>query len=57
MFYTTEEFFMGFVMETLSVNKEGNLALGGVDLTEVAACFGTPTLWTRTIFAKIAGFT
>ena len=33
---------MGFVMETLSVNKEGNLALGGVDLTEVAACFGTP---------------
>ena len=33
---------MGFVMETLSVNKEGNLALGGVDLTEVAARFGTP---------------
>lgn len=33
---------MGFVMDTVSVNERGNLTLGGVDLTDVAAEYGTP---------------
>lgn len=31
-----------FVSENLSVNEKGNLAIGGVDTTELAAKYGTP---------------
>ena len=34
---------MDFVMKCLSVNQKGNLSIGGCDLTDIAAEYGTPS--------------
>ena len=33
---------MDFVMDCLSVNENGNLSIGGCDVTELANKYGTP---------------
>ncbi len=42
MISQTERMFDMFVSEDLSVNEQGNLTIGGIDTTELAAQYGTP---------------